>query len=141
MIIGHVTDQDPDDAQGKMEVGGHLGDGQDVVAEGGDGPLLHGQLRRLLPNRGGGDQRLHLQVVVGGPGAPASHRMGPDPSPLGSWLPGSVHLGGLGGTCRGQGSGAQLAGSLCVCTRLTMEPTRVSFWLSTSPTAPRHSSP
>src|SRR5215207_11041400 len=62
-----------DDAQGKVEVGGHLGDGQDVVAEGGDGPLLHGQLRRLLPDRGGRDQRLRLQVVVGGAGTPAGH--------------------------------------------------------------------
>jgi hypothetical protein len=54
VLIGHVTDQDADDAEGKVEVGGDLGDGQDVVAEGGDGALLHGQLRRLLPNGGGG---------------------------------------------------------------------------------------
>jgi hypothetical protein len=32
-----------------MEVGGHLGDGQDLVAEGGAGPLLHGQLGGLPP--------------------------------------------------------------------------------------------
>ena len=38
VLVGHVTDQDADDAQGKMEVGGDLGDGQGVVAEGGDGP-------------------------------------------------------------------------------------------------------
>src|SRR5512133_440211 len=33
VLVGHVPDQDLDDAQGKMKVGGHLGDGQDVVAE------------------------------------------------------------------------------------------------------------
>ena len=49
VLIGHVADQDADDAEGKVEVGGDLGDGQDVVAESGDGPLLYGQLRRLLP--------------------------------------------------------------------------------------------
>jgi hypothetical protein len=48
-LVGHVTDQDVDDAEGKVKPCGDLGDGQDVVAEGGDGPLLHGQLRRLLP--------------------------------------------------------------------------------------------
>jgi hypothetical protein len=57
VLIGHVADQDADDAERKVEVGGHLGDGQDVVAESGDGPLLHGQLRRLLPDGGGADQR------------------------------------------------------------------------------------
>jgi hypothetical protein len=65
VLLGHVTDQDADEAQGKVEVGGHLGDGQDVVAEGGDGPLLHGQLRRLLPDRGGRDQRLRPRSWVG----------------------------------------------------------------------------
>ena len=54
-LIGHVADQDPDDAEGKMELGGDLGDGQKVMAESGDSPLLHGQLRRLLPDRGGGN--------------------------------------------------------------------------------------
>jgi hypothetical protein len=39
VLVGHVTDQDANDAQGKMEVGGDLGDGQDVAAEGADGPL------------------------------------------------------------------------------------------------------
>ena len=38
VLIGHVVDQDADDAERKVEVGGDLGDGQDVVAEGGDGP-------------------------------------------------------------------------------------------------------
>jgi hypothetical protein len=33
VLVGHVPDQDLDDAQGKMKVGGHLGDGQEVVAE------------------------------------------------------------------------------------------------------------
>jgi hypothetical protein len=32
VLIGHVTDQDADDAKGKMELGGDLGDGQDVAA-------------------------------------------------------------------------------------------------------------
>ena len=49
VLIGHVADQDADDAERKVEVGGDLGDGQDVVAESGDGPLLHSLLRRLLP--------------------------------------------------------------------------------------------
>ena len=71
VLVGHVTDQDADDAERKIEVGGDLGDGQDVAAEGADGLLLHGQLRRLLPSRDGGDQRLDLQSVVGGPGPPA----------------------------------------------------------------------
>ena len=44
VLVGHVPDQDPDDAEGKVKAYGDLGDGQDVVAEGGDGPLLHGQL-------------------------------------------------------------------------------------------------
>ena len=39
VLVGHVTDQDADDAQGKMEVGGDLGDGQELVTEGADGPL------------------------------------------------------------------------------------------------------
>ena len=34
VLVGHVTDQDADDAQGKMEVGGDLGDGQELVTEG-----------------------------------------------------------------------------------------------------------
>jgi hypothetical protein len=38
-LVGHVTDQDANDAQGKMEVGGDLGDGQELVTEGADGPL------------------------------------------------------------------------------------------------------
>jgi hypothetical protein len=71
VLVGHVADQDADDAQGKVELGGDLSDGQDVVAEGGDGALLDGQPRGLLPDRGGGDQRLDLQVVVGGSGASA----------------------------------------------------------------------
>ena len=70
LLFGHVTDQDPDDAEGKVELRGDLGDGQDVVAEGGDGPLLHGQLWRQLHTGGGGDQRLDLQGVVGRPGPP-----------------------------------------------------------------------
>jgi hypothetical protein len=39
-----------------------------------------------LPDREGGDQRLDLQVVVGGPGPPTGHRIGTDPSAVGSWL-------------------------------------------------------
>jgi hypothetical protein len=34
----------------------------------------------LLPSGEGGDQRLDLQVVVGGPGPPTGHRIGTDPS-------------------------------------------------------------
>ena len=70
VLVRHITDQDPDDAEGKVKPCGDLGDGQDLVAEGGDGPLLHGQLRGLLPGGGGGDQRLDLQVVVSGPVRP-----------------------------------------------------------------------
>jgi hypothetical protein len=33
VLVGHVTDQDADDAEGKVEPCGDLGDGQDVVAE------------------------------------------------------------------------------------------------------------
>jgi hypothetical protein len=40
VLVGHVTDQDADDAERKAEPCGDLGDGQDVVAESGDGPLL-----------------------------------------------------------------------------------------------------
>jgi hypothetical protein len=39
VLVGHVPDQDADDAQGKVEVGRDLGDGQDVVAQGSDGPV------------------------------------------------------------------------------------------------------
>ena len=39
VLVGHVTDQDADDAERKMEVGGDLGDGQELVTEGADGPL------------------------------------------------------------------------------------------------------
>jgi len=42
--------------------------------------------RGLLPTGGGGDQRLDLQVVVGGPSPPASHGIGADPSQVGCWL-------------------------------------------------------
>ena len=44
VLVGHVTDQDADHAEGKMELCRDLGDGQEVVAEDGDGPLLHSQL-------------------------------------------------------------------------------------------------
>jgi hypothetical protein len=40
VLVGHIADQDPDDAEGKMKPRGDLGDRQKVVAEGGDGPLL-----------------------------------------------------------------------------------------------------
>jgi hypothetical protein len=50
VFVGHVTDQDADDAEGKVELCGDLGDRQKVVAEDGDGPLLHSQLRRQLHN-------------------------------------------------------------------------------------------
>jgi hypothetical protein len=49
VFVGHVTDQDADDAEGKVELCGDLGDRQKVVAEDGDGPLLHGQLRVSSP--------------------------------------------------------------------------------------------
>jgi hypothetical protein len=48
VFVGHVTDQDADDAEGKVELCRDLGDRQKVVAEDGDGPLLHSQLRRQL---------------------------------------------------------------------------------------------
>jgi hypothetical protein len=66
VLVGHIAEQDPDDAEGKVKPCGDLGDRQDLVAEGGDGPLLRGQLRGLLPGGGRGDQRLDLQVVVSG---------------------------------------------------------------------------
>ena len=44
VLVGHVADQDPDHAQGQVEPGRDLSDGQDVVAQGGDGALLDGQL-------------------------------------------------------------------------------------------------
>src|SRR4029450_12890341 len=94
VLVGHIADQDRDDAEGKVKPCGDLGDGQDLVAEGGDGPLLHGQLRGLLPDRGGGNQRLDLQVVVGGPGAPAGHRIRPNSSRVRSWLIGGAGDGG-----------------------------------------------
>lgn len=49
VLVGHITDQDPDDAEGKVQPCRDLGDGQDLVAEGGDGPPLHGQLRGCSP--------------------------------------------------------------------------------------------
>ena len=48
--VGHVADQHPGHAQGQVEAGRDLGDGEDVAAQGGDGPLLHGQLGRPLPS-------------------------------------------------------------------------------------------
>jgi hypothetical protein len=36
VLVGHVTDQDADHAEGKMELCRDLGDGQKVVAEDGD---------------------------------------------------------------------------------------------------------
>jgi hypothetical protein len=86
VLVGHVTDQDADDAEGKVKLGGELGDGQKVVAEHGDGPLLHGQLRRQIHAGGGGDQRLDRQGIVSGPGTPAGHGIGADSSPGGCWL-------------------------------------------------------
>jgi hypothetical protein len=76
----------PDHAQRQVEPGRDLSDGQDVVAQGGDGALLDGQLGGLLPSGEGGDQRLDLQVVVGGPGPPTGHRIRTDPSAVGSCL-------------------------------------------------------
>jgi hypothetical protein len=78
-----VVDQDADDAEGKVELCGDLGDGQDVVAEDGDCPPLDGQLRRQIYSRGGGDQRLDLQGIVSGTGTPAGHGIGTDPLPVG----------------------------------------------------------
>jgi hypothetical protein len=49
VLVGHVPDQNADDAEGKMELCRDLGDRQKVVAEDGDGPLLHGQLRVRSP--------------------------------------------------------------------------------------------
>jgi hypothetical protein len=31
VLVGHITDQDPDDAEGKVQPCGDLGDGQDLV--------------------------------------------------------------------------------------------------------------
>src|SRR4029453_4929870 len=72
--------------QGQVEAGRDLGDGEDVAAQGGDGPLLDGQLGRPLPQRGGRDQRLDLQLGVGRPGAAPRHGGGADPSAAGGWL-------------------------------------------------------
>src|SRR4030095_16917660 len=89
--------------------GRDLGDGEDVAAQGGDGPLLHGELGRALPQRGGRDQRLDLQLGVDRPGAAARHGVRPDPPPAGAWrVFGSVQarclirVGGSG-SCRRQG--------------------------------------
>jgi hypothetical protein len=49
VLVGHIADQNPDDAEGKVKPCGDLGDGQDLVAEDGGGPLLHGQLRGGAP--------------------------------------------------------------------------------------------
>jgi hypothetical protein len=68
VLIGHVADQNPDHAQGEVEPGRHLSDGQDVMAQGGDGALLDGQLGRWPPTERVETQRLDLQVVMGGPG-------------------------------------------------------------------------
>ena len=64
VLVGHVTDQDADHAEGKVELCRDLGDGQDVVAEDRDCPLLDGQLRRQIHSGGGGNQRLDRQGVV-----------------------------------------------------------------------------
>jgi hypothetical protein len=64
-----------------------------------DGPLLHGQLRRLLHHGGGGDQRLDLQGIVSGPGTPAGHRIRPNSSRVRCWLIGGA---GHGGALRGR---------------------------------------
>jgi hypothetical protein len=49
VLVGHIADQDPGHAEGKVKPCADLGDGQDLVTEGGDGPLLHGQLRVCSP--------------------------------------------------------------------------------------------
>jgi hypothetical protein len=57
VLIGHVTNQDADDTEGNVELCGDLGDGQDVVAEGGDG--FPDRRRR---ERRGDDARVPTQV-------------------------------------------------------------------------------
>src|SRR5262245_44740184 len=77
-FLGHVAHQDTNDAKGQVEPRGDLRDGQDVPAEQGDRPPFETQGQRRLTLRGGGDQRLQLEVVVGWTGPPAGHRIGPD---------------------------------------------------------------
>jgi hypothetical protein len=91
VFVGHVTDQDADDAEGKVELCGDLGDRQKVVAEDGDGPLLHSQLRGQIHTGGGEDQRLDRQGVVGGAGTPAGHGIGADPLRVGCSMVGAGH--------------------------------------------------
>jgi hypothetical protein len=71
-LVGHVTDQDPGDPEREVKAGGDLGDGDDVAAETGDGALLDGEPGGPLPERGGGDERLDLEVGVGGSQQPST---------------------------------------------------------------------
>src|SRR5918992_438614 len=77
-LLGHVADEHAGDAEGQVETCGDLRDGKDVPAEQGDRPPFEAQGQRGLTQRGGGDQRLQLEVVVRRTGPPAGHRIGSD---------------------------------------------------------------
>jgi hypothetical protein len=67
VLVGHVTDQDADDAEGQVELCGDLGDGQNVVAEDRDGPLLHSQLGTQPQVGEGSVSSVESDVIVGFP--------------------------------------------------------------------------
>src|SRR5829696_1091264 len=77
-LVGQVTDEDPDDAQGQRQVGGQLGDGQDLLAgQVEDAPTLGGP-DRVVGTGDHPDQRLQWEVRPAGAGPPAGEGVGAD---------------------------------------------------------------
>jgi hypothetical protein len=85
-LVGHVADQDADDAHGKVEWAETSAMDRMSWQRAAMARCSTVSLGVLLPDRGGGDQRLDLQVVVGGSDASAGHRVRPDPWVVDPWL-------------------------------------------------------